>query len=99
MLELMVSTAQTTFEPGHGLLFEVHEHADIQIAVLTPIIAGWDAIVVPADGAFAVELSHDGVATVRCRTEQILAEMERRFRALGLRTEVGAPLTFPPKTQ
>ncbi len=84
-------TAQTTFQSGQGLLFDRRAHADIQIALLTAIVAGWDAVVVPDDGDYAVELSHDGVATVRCRSEEIRIAMDRR---LALWRE---PDSHPPK--
>ena len=67
-------------EEAPGYLFGSQELIDLQVALVQPLLVGWDAFMVPESGDYVVATSHDETTSVLARTQQthdsILAELK-----------------------
>jgi hypothetical protein len=73
VMELLRCTHGETRSLGEapGYLFEENELVDLQVALIQPLLIGWDAFLVPESGEYIVATSHDETTRITARTSAI----------------------------
>lgn len=71
------------FEGASGILFENGDSRAAAVFVLTVMVFGWDAYVVPLSSLFLCRIDHDGYIDVRSPDEEVHQQLLKRLLAFG----------------